>query len=75
MFQDYWHWPELWEYVKDLLNFVMFVFEQRILFIAFTVSFNYCRSMHHCDIQFPWASSQIFHLLIPMILFWWWWTI
>ncbi len=60
---------------RNLSNFVMFVLEQRILVIALMVSFNHRRSMHPCDIQFPWTLSQIFHLLILMIPFWWWWII
>jgi hypothetical protein len=42
---------------SSLLDLAMFVFEQRILVIAFIISFNHCWSLHPHGFQFPWISS------------------
>ncbi len=39
---------------RNLLNFAMFMFEQKIFIITFMVSFNHCWSLHRSDFQFPW---------------------
>jgi hypothetical protein len=52
MFWDYW-WPQLWKYVEELSNLVMFVLKQKIFVITLVISFNHYQSMHPYGLQFP----------------------
>jgi hypothetical protein len=54
---------------KISLDLAMFVLEQKLSIITFMVFFNHCWSLHPCGFQFPWTSSQTFHLLVLMTPF------